>query len=53
MSRPNFCKNNSQSAPAKSAVPIIIVKTFWFDRKYFQTGFGAMQSRKLLILSVK
>ena len=57
MSRPNFCKNNSQSAPAKSAVPIIIIKTSWFDRKYFQNGFRnylqAMQSRNLLILSVK
>ena len=39
MFRPKFWKNNSQSAPEKSAVPIIIIKTSRFDRKYFQKGF--------------
>ena len=54
MSGPKFCKNNSQSVPAKSAVPLIIIKTSWFDRKYFQNGFRnylqVLQSRNLLIL---
>ena len=57
MFRPKFWENNSQSVPEKSAVPIIIIKTSRFDRKYFQNGFQyylqGMQSRKLVILSVK